>query len=249
MESPLHERLRRNLLRLFERIDDCCARAGRDSNDVRLVAVSKYSTGIETAALAEVLAAVEEERGAAPGTLPCLGERRVQDLLQKVECLEEAEQDVEWHLIGNLQRNKARSAVLHASVIHSLDRPEILDRVDAMAKDTGRRVRGLLQFQLSGEDSKHGFAAGDAAAAFEHARRLTHVDFVGLMTMAAMGTDHDSARPAFAQLRAIRDEHAPDWPELSMGMSGDFEGAILEGATLLRVGSALFRDESPPDAR
>ncbi len=245
MDSPLHQRLRRNLLRLFERIDHCCASAGRDPKQLRLIAVSKYSTGIETAALAEVLAAVEQERGAAPGSLPCLGERRVQDLLQKIDCLEEVEQPVEWHLIGNLQRNKARSAVLHASLIHSLDRHEILDRIDKMAEDCGRRVRGLLQFQLSGEDSKHGFLAEEAAEAFEHARRLQHIDFVGLMTMAARGTDHESARPCFAQLRELRDEHAPDWPELSMGMSGDFEGAILEGATLLRVGSILFQDQDP----
>jgi pyridoxal phosphate enzyme (YggS family) len=234
LDDSLLARLRRNLERVQARIEAACTRAGRDPGELRLIAVTKYSTGIETAAMAQVMAELE------PGRRPLLGESRIQDLLQKIAFLEEAEAPAEFHLIGNLQRNKARSAVKHAQVIHSMDRPEILERVDKMAADEGRRVRALLQFELSGESSKHGFAAEQAEAAFAQARALEHVDFVGLMAMAGRGTDHETARPCFAQLRELRDRYAADWPELSMGMSGDFEGAILEGATLIRVGSALF---------
>ncbi|MEZ5989683.1 MAG: tRNA lysidine(34) synthetase TilS [Planctomycetota bacterium] len=208
------------------------AASGRGDAAPALIAVTKYSTVLETRALAESM----HERG-----LPLLlGESRVQGLLAKRGELFDPALPIRWQLIGTLQRNKAGQALEAASRIHSIDRLEILDRLEKLADERDRRWHGLLQVHLSGEESKHGFAPEELEEAIERARACPRLVLEGLMTMAPRGTDHDSARPTFATLRGLRDRLAPELRELSMGMSGDYRGAILEGATLLRIGSALF---------
>jgi len=235
--NPLVEQLRANLLELREDLDRTAAAAGRDPAEIELLPVSKYATSLETKALAEAMAAA--------GMEVRLAESRVQALAQKAGELAGEAPEIQWDLIGTLQSNKAAKAVGIVSRIHSLDRESILTHLDGVIASRGLPpISGMLQVNISAEGAKHGFEPDQLPAVLELAAGLQGVRLVGLMGMAARGTDHDSARGAFARLRELRDQHAPDLPQLSMGMSGDYRGAILEGSTILRIGSLLFR--SPP---
>lgn len=179
---------------------------------------------------------VELVRAAMDAGISRLGENRVQEAEPKIAAVPEAE----WHMIGRLQSNKARRAVRAFEVIHSIDSAELLRRVDSLADEEGRRPRVLLEVNVSGEPTKAGLAPPELAS-IEAPRVAT---LVGLMTMAPMGATEDEARATFRGLSRLRDElqdrigHA--LPELSMGMSADAEAAAAEGATLVRIGTALF---------
>lgn len=174
------------------------------------------------------------------------GESRVQEALPKVDALP----DAEWHLVGRLQANKARPAARVFTAIHSIDSTSLLERLDRVAAEEGRRVDAFLQVNITGESSKAGFAA----ETIEEPRQLNDltrsilarrsVSVVGLMTIGPLVAHPEDARPAFARLRELRDrlesELGRPVPELSMGMSGDLEAAVAEGATVVRVGSAIF---------
>ena len=227
--SAADSRLRENIERVRDRMEAACRRCGRDPASVRLVAVTKY------AELDWVL------------QLPALGvrilgESRPQQLVERAGQLGP---DVEWHLVGHLQRNKVRSVLGVAPLIHSIDSPRLLQRIDQLAAESQLRPPVLLEVNVTGEGSKDGFAPAELAAAWPNLTALPHVRIVGLMTMAALVDDPESARPSFERLRLLRDELqrlTPDHPlpELSMGMSNDFEVAIEEGATFVRIGSLLF---------
>jgi pyridoxal phosphate enzyme (YggS family) len=223
------ERLRTNLESVRDRIADAARRAGRDADAVRLVAVTKRTPPEWSAALADL--------GVAD-----LGENYPQELWRKVEAV--ARPDVRWHLIGHLQSNKARRTLPMVAMLHGVDSLGLLRALDAMAADRPDPPGVCLQVNTSGEASKHGWEGDAVLADAEAIAACRNLPVVGLMTMAALGTDAESARPAFARLRAIRDalreRTGLALAELSMGMSGDFEAAIAEGATLVRVGSALF---------
>lgn len=219
--------------RIRDRIDAAASRAGRDAAEVTLVAVTK------THPLSTVRAAVE-------AGLSDLGENRVQDLVEKSDALpgEALGGDVRWHAIGSLQRNKAREVAARADLFHALDSPRLARALDAKAAEAGRVLDVLVQVNISGEASKSG-APPDTAhdlAAVAHA--YGHLRVVGWMGMAAPADSAAEAervvRPAFVRLRTLRDTAPFDAPALSMGMSGDFEIAVEEGATLVRLGSALF---------
>lgn len=224
-------RLADNLARVRQRIAGAAGRAGRAAADVRLVAVTKYF-GAEIARLV-----------AAAGC-PILGENRPQELRAKAESL--ADLPIEWHLIGSLQRNKVRMVLPHAALIHSADSVRLLQTLSDEAVAAGKSVRCLLEVNVSGDATKHGFAPDELPRLFEAWPNLPAVRIEGLMTMAALDGGPDVARANFAALRNLRDRLRPTAPpgvvldELSMGMSGDFEIAIEEGATLVRVGSALY---------
>lgn len=211
---------------LRARLDAAAERAGRDPASVRIVAVTKTWP-------------VEVARAALDAGLVALGENRVQEALPKVVALPEAE----WHLVGHLQANKARAAVGAFAWIHSIDSPVLLRRVDALAHEAGAHPRLLLQVNVTGEPQKAGLAPADLEAPelIEAMRGLRNTRVEGLMTIARAG---DDPRPAFATLRRLRDElrarSGGVLEELSMGMSGDAEEAVEEGATLVRVGTALF---------
>lgn len=217
---------------LRERIAAACARAGRALEDVRLVAVTK-TFGPETVA------------AALRAGLTCFGENRVQEAAAKIAACGMAE----WHLIGHLQRNKVRAALELFGTIHAVDSVRLLEALAAAAAESGARPRLLLEVNVAGESSKFGFAPAAVPEALEAAARLGAPPVEGLMTIPPFAPDPEAARPHFRRLRELRDRCREQTgfalPELSMGMSGDFEIAIEEGATLIRVGTFLFGRRTP----
>ena len=220
-----------NLRRVRERMADACARAGRDPNDVTLVAVTKY-------------APIEAVHGLIAEGQTVLGESRPQQLLERAAILTEPRP--RWHLIGHLQRNKARKLLPEVDCIHSVDSLRLAEAIDRIAEELGIKPRVFVEVNISGERSKDGFDVIALQTAWPRLERLEHITIGGLMTMAPFTDDPESARPVFRELRELRDRLAADgrWPlpDLSMGLSGDFDIAIEEGATLIRVGHLLFED-------
>jgi len=212
-----------------ERIAEACVRAGRDPAAVTLVAASK-------------LQPAERLRAAWDAGVRVFGENRVQEAAAKRPLLP----DAEWHLLGPLQSNKVRAAAELFGTFHALDRPKILEAVAAEAGRRGGEAAGFVEVNLGGESSKHGFAPRDLPAALAPYRALSGLRLVGLMAIPPPGADAEASRPWFRRLRALRDElaAAPGWEGfsgwLSMGMSDDFAVAVEEGATHVRVGTALF---------
>ena len=218
-----------NLSRVRERIADAARRSGRDPASVRLVSVSKMVT-------AEVI------RKAAAAGADILGESYAQEARAKLDQLEDLE--VEWHFIGRLQTNKAKDVVGRYALVHSLDRLKLAKELNKRAKAGSLKLPVLIQVNLSGEESKAGVAKASALELVRAADEMDHLEVKGLMTMPPFFEQPDKARPFFAGLRRLADQLREatglDLPELSMGMSGDFEAAVEEGATLVRVGTAIF---------
>ena len=219
------------------RIAAAAERAGRKPEEVRLLAVSKT---FPVSAVQDALASGQIR----------FGENKVQELEIKVPALSS---EIEWHLIGHLQSNKAAKAAALVQWIHSVDSEKLIRKLDAAAGTLNKRLNILLELNLSGEDSKTGI--GSETEAFRLAELMLetkNLDFKGLMTMAAVGAEEQETRRTFAHLREIRNRmessYAVKLPELSMGMSGDFEYAIEEGATIVRVGSSIFGHRTYPDA-
>ncbi len=228
-----------NLAAVQERIRRAAEASGRTAAAVRLVAVSK------TFGLDAIRAAIDA------GQLD-FGENRVQEALPKIEALSSDHPELRWHLIGHLQSNKARKAARPFDAIHSVDSLEVLRRLGEGAAETRRRPQVLVQVDLAGEATKFGALPDDARAIVEAAARLEAVRLVGLMTLPPFYDDPIAARPVFARLRELRDRlvaegaaAAGQLADLSMGMSHDFEVAIAEGATVVRVGSAIFGRRQP----
>jgi pyridoxal phosphate enzyme (YggS family) len=222
------------LAELRARIERAAALVGRDPNAVKLLAVSK------TQPAERVLEAV------AAG-VHAFGENRVQEAAEKIPAVQAAcATPLEWHLIGGLQRNKARRAVELCDVIQSVDRPELLTALDKAAHELGRRPRIFLQVNIDREPQKGGCMPSTAAALAEAADQCANLELVGLMAIPRQFDAAEQVRPSFARLRGLLAELNRTRPrerklaELSMGMSGDFEVAVQEGATWLRVGTALF---------
>lgn len=206
---------------VLEAMEAACRRAGRDPREVRLVAVTKGRS-------------VEEirEKVLRYGSFP-LGESRVQEALKKMELLE-----AEWHLIGPLQRNKAKFAPRFA-LIHSLDSLRLAEALDRVGEKAGMRLKVLVEVNLGREPRKHGFLEEELPEALARVREMAHLEVLGLMTVPPMGPEA-VVRPIFRRLSELADRYG--LPERSMGMSDDFPIAIEEGATMVRVGRALFVD-------
>lgn len=205
--------------------------AGRNPDEVRIVGVTKYVDAATTAAVIDA------------GCVD-LGESRPQQLVEKSLALADYVPQPRWHLIGSLQRNKVRRIVQSARVIHSIDSLKLLHFVDGIAGELKRFPDVLLEVNISGDESKHGFAADELLSHADAFHQVTHVRVVGLMGMAGLDAEPDLAQRQFASLRELRDRLATGsgihLPELSMGMSDDFSQAIAEGATIVRIGSKLF---------
>lgn len=234
-EDPA-DRCRRNLATVRDRVAEACRRAGRDPAGVRLVGVTKYVSAAATRMLLDA------------GCLD-LAESRPQSLWIKARELASHEPPPRWHLIGHLQRNKIRRTLPLVDLLHSLDSLRLLEAIEAEAAAAGRVCEALIEVNIAGDPGRTGVMEAEVAAMLEAAARARHVRVLGLMGMAAVpdGPENTaSARRQFARLRELRDDLARRVPtatglgELSMGMSGDFVEAILEGATLVRVGSALW---------
>ncbi len=206
-----------------QRIEAACARAGRPPSEVTLVAVTKGHPVDEI-----------RERVLAHGHR-ILGENRVQEWRDKAADLGP---DVAWHLVGHLQRNKVKY-VAAVELLHSLDSERLADALEAEGARQGTTFRTLLQVNVAREPGKHGVAPEAAAGMVRHVAGLQHVTLDGLMTMAPYSDDPEASRPIFRDLRRLGDTLG--LTRLSMGMSGDFEVAVEEGATWVRVGTALFR--------
>lgn len=225
----VQDQLRANLEGIQSRIDLACESCGRSPTDVRLVAVTKYTP---TEIVAELIALQQT----------VLGENRPQQLIERAQNLSD---EFSWHLIGQLQRNKVRAVLPYVSMIHSVDSTKLLKQIDRVAAELELRPQLLLQVNVSGEDAKSGLSANEVRDQFSEIMQFHNVDLSGLMTMAPQDASETMLRKTFAGLRELRDElnastQEIQLTELSMGMSGDFETAIAEGATLIRLGSVLF---------
>lgn len=236
-----HE-LTQHIAAVQARIAAAAARAGRDPAEVTLVAVSKTHTA------AEVVAAY------AAG-LRVFGENRVEEAAPKAQAVAallggpQGADDIAWHMIGHLQTRKAEEVLPWASAVHSVDSVKLAARLSRFAAGAGREVAILLEVNVSGEASKYGFIPAALPAAVEAIAALPGLRLQGLMTMAPIVPDPADARPVFAGLRRLRDDlirrfPAVDWRHLSMGMTDDFEVAIAEGATIVRIGRAIFGEKT-----
>jgi pyridoxal phosphate enzyme (YggS family) len=230
--------LRARAAAVLARIEGAARRAGRDPSEVRLVAVSKTHP-----------AALVREAAAAAG-LREFGENRVQEAEGKIAELKEVP-DLRWHLIGHLQPNKARRAVRLFDLIHSVDSAALAERLERICVEEGRaRLEVLVQVDLAGEASKSGATPEELPSLFEVFGRSSRLRCKGLMILPPFFEDVEKVRPFFRRLRGLRDEwgargaFAREAGELSMGMSHDYEAAIEEGATLVRVGTAVFGERN-----
>lgn len=222
MGADLISLSRAGLARVRDRIAAACARAGRPADAVRLVAVTKYAEDAEARALWEA--------GATD-----LAESRVQDAQRRIPAFPPGPT---WHLVGALQSNKANRAAELFSVLHSLDREELADRLDRRLAALDRTMEAYLQVNVAHEPQKHGAAPEAVPALLDHVRRsCPRVRVVGLMTMAPHGEEAEASRPVFRDLAKLARELGVGG--LSMGMTADFEVAIEEGATVVRIGEAL----------
>lgn len=222
-----------NLAAVKDRIRSAAERSGRDADEVRLIAVSKTHPS-------DVL------REAIDAGAAVFGENKVQEAESKINELGRG--SAEWHLIGHLQSNKARKAVQLFDVVHSLDSIELAERLERICVEEERdELRVLVQVDLSGEATKSGIPETEVSGLVEYLKNCKRLSFMGLMVLPPFFDDPEATRPYFVRLREIRDRLHPDRSfakgregELSMGMSHDFEVAIEEGATMVRVGTAIF---------
>jgi pyridoxal phosphate enzyme (YggS family) len=225
--SPIASRL----AGIRERIAAAARSAGRDPASIRLIAVSKT---FPIDAVREAYAAGQRD----------FGENRVQEGLQKIASATDL--DIRWHLLGHLQTNKARKAAPAFAAIHSVDGVELLQKIDAAAVEAGRTPELLVQVDLAGEATKFGASPDEILRLLDAASACRAATVTGLMTLPPLSESPDDARPWFRRLRELRDEWvasgvpAAMLRELSMGMSADFEVAVQEGSTMVRVGTAIF---------
>lgn len=239
-EATLHEAttLAQRLALVQSQIRAAAQGAGRDPAEITLVAVSKTHPFER---IEEALAAGQVD----------FGENRLEELWEKVSLAQErGVGPIRWHAIGTIQSRKSRDAVGPFALIHAVDRLKIARRLDRDAAEAGQRMSVLLEVNTSGEESKHGFSPDELKAAMPELLTLSHLNYCGLMTMAPFMDDPEETRPCFRGLREALDwlrqaypaERYPNaqWQHLSMGMSNDFEVAIEEGATIVRIGTAIF---------
>ena len=218
------------------RVAEACQIAGRSTDEVTIVGVSKTMPA-------------ELVREAYLAGLRDIGENRIQEAVPKIQEL--ALPDATWHLIGHLQTNKAKYAARHFAVVQSIDSPRVAEALSVEARKVGRELDVMLEVNYAGEPSKFGFAPAETLDAALAAARLPSLRVVGLMTVAPQAVDAETIRPVFRGMRELAERvraRLPDVPtwHLSMGMTGDYAVAIEEGATLVRIGRAIFGERTNP---
>ena len=230
-----------NLKQVQARIRQACQRAARNPSEVQLILVTKNVP-------------LEKIREAYEAGARDFGENRVQELLEKKPRLP---RDIRWHAVGHLQTNKVKSVMGEINLLHSLDRVPLAEEIEKQAEKKNLRVDALIQVNTTGEAAKSGFAAEEVEVGVEAIAQMNRIQLRGLMTIGptpgVASTAQDSIRAGFRRLRVLRDELQEKFPDLdfrqlSMGMSSDFEIAIEEGATLVRIGTAVFGERSPQSA-
>jgi len=240
MAAITHAGLQKNYQTVLENIQGAARSVGRDSDPIKLLVVTKGHP-IETAKAAAIAGA------------RYLGENYIEDALPKIEAL--VDHEIEWHMIGHIQSRKARDVSHYFNWVHSVDRLKIANRLNNFAREYGRVVPILLECNVSGESSKFGWPAWDVDAWRNLAETiaplmdLPNLDVRGLMTMPPFHPDPEKSRPYFKKLHQLRTYLARQYPqadlsELSMGMSGDYKVAVQEGATIVRVGTAILGPRS-----
>jgi len=237
------DKVKENYSVVQEEIDRSARMSGRTSEDVKLVVVTKGQP-------------ISVVRSAIAADIHYLGENYVEEAEQKISAIQEhTEFAVEWHMIGHIQSRKARRVCELFNFVHSVDSVKLAKRLNQFANDIGRTLPVLLECNVSGEDSKFGWLAtddeiwDDLLSDFTHLTTLTNLEIKGLMTMAPYMRDAEDTRPIFRKLRYLSEylsANIPgcDWSELSMGMSGDYPIAIQEGATIVRIGTAILGKRS-----
>lgn len=224
------EGVRERIEQVRRRIAEAAGRSGRDPNDVQLVAVTKS-------------VAVSQIREALDAGLKVFGENRVQEAKGKVALL--SSPSIQWHLVGTLQTNKSKLAVELFELIHSLDSVKLAASMDRHGAALRKQVRALIEVNLEGESDKSGLHESELLPLLQACRAYAHLTIEGLMAIPPFHRNPQDVRPYFRRLRLLRDRAADTHPDfrlrhLSMGMSNDFEVAIEEGATLVRIGTAIF---------
>jgi pyridoxal phosphate enzyme (YggS family) len=224
------EGVRERIEQVRRRIAEAAGRSGRDPNDVQLVAVTKS-------------VAVSQIREALDAGLKVFGENRIQEAKGKVALL--SSPSVQWHLVGHLQTNKCKLAVELFELIHSLDSVKLAASMDRHGAALRKQVRALIEVNLGGESDKSGLHESELLPLLQACRAYAHLTIEGLMAIPPFHANPQDVRPFFRKLRLLRDRAADTHPDirlrhLSMGMSNDFEVAIEEGATLVRIGTAIF---------
>lgn len=241
--SGIVERLSENANRVFQHVDEVCQRLGRERSDVLIVAVSKYADLEHTRMLAECLVPIVRQHG----QRLALGENRPQVLEQKIAGWVQGP-DVDWHYIGPLQSNKIGKVAPFTTLLHSVDRLDLLNKLERYAAQEALRLSVLLEVNISGEFNKHGFELENLSQVLDAMAALQHVVPLGLMGMSGLESDADQRLHQFQQLAAIGEHMKGQLPsnlsagfhQLSMGMSGDLEQALQAGSTIVRIGSAFW---------
>lgn len=222
-----------NLARIKERIEETARRVKRSPEEIRLICITKNAT-------------IKQIEKVIAGGVVDIGENRVNDALLKYNQLGELAKKVRWHMVGHLQTNKVKRALEIFDTIHSLDSLRLAEELEKKATLSDKRVDCLVEVNTCGEPSKYGIRPEEAPSFIRRASALSHIKIIGLMTMAPFADDAELARPCFIKLRELKETlQAEDIPktavrELSMGMSQDFEVAVEEGATFVRIGTAIF---------
>ncbi|WLR53506.1 YggS family pyridoxal phosphate-dependent enzyme [Mesobacillus subterraneus] len=224
-------KVRENLEVIQNQIADACKKTGRDPGEIKIIAVTKYVTS-------------ERAQEAIDAGVPHLGENRDEGLLQKMNEL--GDKPV-WHFIGTLQTRKVKNIIEHITYIHSLDRLSLAKEIN---KRSDSKVKCLIQVNASGEESKHGLHPDDVIGFVQELKQFQNIEISGLMTMAPLTEDEQLIRESFrtmkrlrAEIQSLKYDYAP-CNELSMGMSNDFQIAVEEGSTMVRIGTALVGNES-----
>jgi pyridoxal phosphate enzyme (YggS family) len=237
METSRVEQIAENLERVRAQIVDAAKKAGRAPGDIELVAISKTHEA-------------EKVRAAFDGGQQLFGESRVQEARAKIPLLPSA---ARWHFVGRLQKNKVRHALPLFELFHSIDSLDLARDMNRIAEEEGLHPRVLLEVNVAGEGSKIGFAPDALRAQMEALLELPRLTIEGLMTIPPLASEAEASRQYFVTLRELRDQFAANFdlklPQLSMGMSGDYLVAIEEGATLVRVGTAIFGKRTPARLR
>jgi PLP dependent protein len=221
--------IKANLEAVRERMAGACRRSGRKPEEVTLIAVTK-TVGPEAIEIAYNWGVRH------------FGENRVQEGGKKIPLLPRLKPESTWHMIGHLQSNKVKPALGLFDMVQSVDSPDLAEAIDNYAHSRGVPVPVLLQVNISGETTKGGFSPDNIEENFARVRVLNNINIRGLMTIAPLTEDPEQVRPVFRRLRELRDRF--DLEQLSMGMTNDFEVAIEEGATMVRVGRAIFGERS-----
>ncbi len=230
--EDLKQKISDNIARVKDSIDEAVRVSGREKGSVTLIGVTKVFP-------------VEYAEAAAVSGLTDLGENRVQELVPKVERFSSLGLDVNWHLIGTLQKNKVKYIIGKTALIHSVNSVELAEEISKRSESNNVTSRILLQANVSGEESKHGFDPHELKPAIDRIMELPSIEICGLMTMAPIEEYEGQAREVFAKTRVIYEDlknytGLESWNVLSMGMSQDYKSAVYEGSTHIRIGTAIF---------